>query len=539
MSAGFAAPFAGDLAVYLRRRPHCEPYSGQTRAEPGAGASLDGTQVHEQAEEVLREMRLTGDLQGAAPAPAPVKEPHVTLWNRADQKLICGFMAPKQSELDEYLRAHPECEVYAGKGGSSYVPTALEMGAAATALVAAQRALDDALAAWKVSEEEEVVIRNREAVLRAKHDLEAARLKANPGSGAEHSQSEVRVRMWDRSNGRVISGVAAPLERNVEKYLQQRPHCELYTGGRDQQPQKRARAAVDPSLPQKRVKMWNKEKKLVISGHAAPLEQNAEEFLQKNPHCVLYSDLKSPPQKQDVDCTADEILRDMGLACAPQPPSLDPHGIASPVPQAKCARCGLPEATRPGSFCEICFLGQAALRGQELSISCPSISRPSSRESSPHPTSTTQQQLQSFPPQRPTVTPQQQQALQQAQQAQQQAQKWPLQQAQHAQQWSSPQLQQAQQQARQWSLQQAQPAQMSPPQLQEAQQWSLQQAQHAHQTHQQWSQAQQLRQWQHQNMSVHHQAKYAFAQSFQQPQQPLYSWPETYTGPSSPTPPTP
>lgn len=86
-----------------------------------------------------------------------------------------------------------------------------------------------------------------------------------------------RVKIWNRNKQVMVSGTAAPMRKNLEDYLKDRPHCEIYS---DQE----MKVCVND-----RVRIWNRRKKKAISGTAAPMKKNLEEYLKRNSHCEVYN----------------------------------------------------------------------------------------------------------------------------------------------------------------------------------------------------------------------------------------------------------
>lgn len=111
-------------------------------------------------------------------------EVRVTIWNSTQQRKISGNAAPMEKNVDEYLRKHPDCEIYAGQdkgvGGK----------------------LD------RMNGDERGSPRHR--------------------SGAEKDAEQRRVSIWNRAEKRKLSGNCAPLEKNLEQYLKDNPHCEVH-----------------------------------------------------------------------------------------------------------------------------------------------------------------------------------------------------------------------------------------------------------------------------------------------------------------------
>lgn len=84
--AGQAAPMQKNLGDYLSTHPDCELYNGQ-------------------------DARLTPEEKKALIA----AQNRISIWNKATKRRISGNAAPTEKKLADYLRKHPECEVYAGQ----------------------------------------------------------------------------------------------------------------------------------------------------------------------------------------------------------------------------------------------------------------------------------------------------------------------------------------------------------------------------------------------------------------------------------------
>jgi len=91
--------------------------------------------------------------------------------------------------------------------------------------------------------------------------------------------------MWNRRENRKISGNAAPMEKNIDEYLRKHPECELYISQRSQMDPavRAAQLAADP-----RITIWNKTERRKVSGNAAPLEKNIDSYLRKHPDTEIY-----------------------------------------------------------------------------------------------------------------------------------------------------------------------------------------------------------------------------------------------------------
>jgi hypothetical protein len=100
------------------------------------------------------------------------------------------------------------------------------------------------------------------------------------------------VTIWNRLEKRKIAGNAAPLGKNLLKYLEQHSDCEVYrtqdldtSGNRTS----RKRGRLDGEItPGDHVPIWNKREKRKIAGNAAPLLKNLAAYLAKRPDCEPY-----------------------------------------------------------------------------------------------------------------------------------------------------------------------------------------------------------------------------------------------------------
>lgn len=121
-----------------------------------------------------------------------------------------------------------------------------------------------------------------------------------------------RITMWNKRENRKISGNAAPMEKNIEEYLRKHPECEVYNGQRSQlDPAIRAaQLAAEP-----RITIWNKSERRKVSGNAAPLEKNIEEYLRKHPDCEVYDGQDKRPTAHPMPQYAARIP-----TTAPAPP---------------------------------------------------------------------------------------------------------------------------------------------------------------------------------------------------------------------------
>lgn len=100
------------------------------------------------------------------------------------------------------------------------------------------------------------------------------------------------VTIWNRTEERKIAGNAAPLGKNLARYLYQNPHCEVYVsqdegkiGCRTGRKGFLDLAGVGDG---EHVSIWNRAEQRKIAGNAAPLKKNLETYLKKRPDCEVY-----------------------------------------------------------------------------------------------------------------------------------------------------------------------------------------------------------------------------------------------------------
>ena len=90
-----------------------------------------------------------------------------------------------------------------------------------------------------------------------------------------------RVTIWHTKECRKISGNAAPLRRNLDRYLSEHTDCEIYEA-QDKLMDNKTRLAV-------RIPIWNRRRGHKIVGNAAPLAKNLRHYLCKNEGCEVYT----------------------------------------------------------------------------------------------------------------------------------------------------------------------------------------------------------------------------------------------------------
>merc|ERR1712093_233113 len=111
---------------------------------------------------------------------------------------------------------------------------------------------------------------------------------------ARHHKVE-RVTMWNTSELRKVSGNAAPKAHNVESYMRKHPEMEVYNGQLNYLDAESQQAAAET-----RVAIWNKQEHKIYSGNAAPLAKNLAKYLARHPECEVYSGQLQKKRKMDA-----------------------------------------------------------------------------------------------------------------------------------------------------------------------------------------------------------------------------------------------
>lgn len=107
------------------------------------------------------------------------------------------------------------------------------------------------------------------------------------------------VTIWNCVERRKIAGNAAPLAKNLKRYFEKHPECEIYAG-QDLEEDTETRVAElksNMAVSQSHgggvggghVSIWNRVEKRKIAGNAAPLWKNLENYLLKHPECEVYN----------------------------------------------------------------------------------------------------------------------------------------------------------------------------------------------------------------------------------------------------------
>lgn len=121
---------------------------------------------------------------------------------------------------------------------------------------------------------------------------------ANEITDEEKREAATHVTIWNREECRKIAGNAAPLRRNLARYLKRHPECEEYTN-QDKVPGF-ANQGTDPTtgsrIQNDHVPIWHCWEQRKVTGNAAPLRKNLAAYLKKHPECEVYSgqDKKGP-----------------------------------------------------------------------------------------------------------------------------------------------------------------------------------------------------------------------------------------------------
>lgn len=101
------------------------------------------------------------------------------------------------------------------------------------------------------------------------------------------------ITIWNRRERRKIAGNAAPLRRNLLRYLQDHTECEEYVG-QDKNPSTTFSDEIDPetgeniSVQNEHIPIWHTVDRRKVTGNAAPLRKNLVSYLKKNPNCEVY-----------------------------------------------------------------------------------------------------------------------------------------------------------------------------------------------------------------------------------------------------------
>lgn len=130
------------------------------------------------------------------------------------------------------------------------------------------------------------------------------------------------VTIWNRLECRKIAGNAAPLGKNVYRYLDQHTNCEVYYNqdkaglGERSAKKRRLMEGENTTLAGDHVPIWNRRERRKIAGNAAPLKKNLEVYLAKRPDCERYdyqdgsakdAELPTTPRRKAIGNEAAEV----------------------------------------------------------------------------------------------------------------------------------------------------------------------------------------------------------------------------------------
>jgi len=253
------------------------------------------------------------------------------MWQRSTRRKLAGKMAPLKSELPKFLAEHTDCEVYTGQdlqksgGGDSAGRVAVWHKANRTKLSGKQAPEPGNLLQWLQKHPEYEVFCGQTAAGGAGAEAQSAAALDGPANE--------RVEIWNRKLGRRLAGNVAPLRKNLDKYLQKYPECEVYDGQEadesgseqsDDSDDDEASSSDDmeedesdedsdeggssdesseesddddeeeeedseSDEDQKRCVLWNTATKKKITGNNAPMQKNLAACLKRHPEYELYS----------------------------------------------------------------------------------------------------------------------------------------------------------------------------------------------------------------------------------------------------------
>lgn len=137
------------------------------------------------------------------------------------------------------------------------------------------------------------------------------------------------VTIWNRLECRKIAGNAAPLRRNLERYLKRHPECEVYEGQ-----DKMAGAPTDGIDPKtgarivtqnEHVPIWHKIERRKVTGNAAPLRKNLTTYLSRHPECEEYTGQDKEIANCAVNALGEQRMDQMIQTSHAKPPR--PHQV--------------------------------------------------------------------------------------------------------------------------------------------------------------------------------------------------------------------
>lgn len=289
--SGFVAPIRKNLIRYLAENPHLEPYSCELEM------SDVRTLLH----------RRNSDKP-------PEAEEKVPLWNKFEHRLLKESDEPMKKNLEQFLRIHPEWEVYDGQYERLH------------ALRLAK------VPVWHKTEK--CKLRNADSPL-GKHVK--AFLDKNPdweiyyGQAGELLENGNRVdtdgnlisplgtiALWDPVGRKILPPEEWPIQSELTKRIAGNGELEIYKGQDKIPPMPVPKSSsgttnnsyryVDNGMWQGglfldkrgRVLMWNRSKRAKVSGNASPFPSNIDSTIQRHPYLEVY-------RGQDTDNILQEI----------------------------------------------------------------------------------------------------------------------------------------------------------------------------------------------------------------------------------------
>mmetsp|Transcript_7066 Transcript_7066/g.14564 ORF Transcript_7066/g.14564 Transcript_7066/m.14564 type:complete len:323 (-) Transcript_7066:825-1793(-) len=154
------------------------------------------------------------------------------------------------------------------------------------------------------------------------------------------------VTIWNNTEMRKIAGNAAPLRRNLGRYLKNHPDCEVYMD-QDIVASRVARDSAE-ALNSTHVAIWNRVEGRKIAGNAAPLKKNLARYLKNHPDCEIYDgqDKKLKPrsslkkQTKKTTTTKTSTPRCERTSCKKPAGELNVHKVDGLI-SLVCTQCGL------------------------------------------------------------------------------------------------------------------------------------------------------------------------------------------------------
>jgi hypothetical protein len=236
------------------------------------------------------------------PASGNALDAPVPLWHRHQERKIAGMSAPRMRDLVRCLEENPDCEVYTGQ---DHVANEQKPVVASDVIAAAgygHVTLWHRVERRKIAGNASPLAKNADRYLMSHPDCEVYtgqdQLEQQVGTSLVPHSSAHAV-LWHTVDRRKIAGNAAPLNRNLDKYLLAHPECEAYTGQDGGTPT--VRRASCPKRPRPTgsgaprgltmgtISIWNRAEKRKITGNAAPLVKNVDMYLAKRPDCEVYA----------------------------------------------------------------------------------------------------------------------------------------------------------------------------------------------------------------------------------------------------------